>query len=113
MSAHRQPRRASGLAEARLAALVNSSDDAIIGKDLTRRVVSWNPAAERLYGYRASEIVGQSIFLLIPPELKAEEEHILERIRAGERVEHYETCRVRKDGTRVEVSITVSPVYDP
>jgi two-component system CheB/CheR fusion protein len=113
MSAHRQPRRASGLAEARLAALVNSSDDAIIGKDLTGRIVSWNPAAERLYGYTAAEILGQSIFILIPDALKPEEEEILARIRAGQRVEHYETCRLRKDGSPVEVSITVSPVYDP
>src|SRR3954468_1967360 len=103
LSAHRPPRRASGLAEARLAALVNSSDDAIIGKDLTGRIVSWNAAAERLYGYAASEILGESIFRLIPEELKAEEEHNLSRIRAGERVEHYETWRIRKDGSRVEV----------
>src|SRR3954468_7016412 len=98
MSANRQPRRASGLAEARLAALVNSSDDAIIGKDLDGRILSWNQAAERLYGYPASEILGRSIFVLIPEALKAEEEHILQRIRAGERVEHYETWRLRKDG---------------
>lgn len=113
MSAHRQPRRASGMAEARLAAIVNSSDDAIISKDLTGRIVSWNRAAEQLYGYAASEILGKSIFSLIPEELKAEEEEILARIGNGERVEHYETCRLRKDGTRIEVSITVSPVYDP
>jgi len=113
MSAHRQPRRASGMAEARLAAIVNSSDDAIISKDLTGRIVSWNRAAEHLYGYAASEILGESIFSLIPEELKAEEEEILARIGNGERVEHYETCRLRKDGTRIEVSITVSPVYDP
>jgi len=113
MSAHRQPRRASGMAEARLAALVNSSDDAIVGKDLTGRVTSWNPAAERLYGYAASEIIGQSFFRLIPEELRAEEERVLARIAAGERVEHYETWRIRKDGSRIEVSITMSPVYDP
>jgi PAS domain S-box-containing protein len=113
MSAHRPPRRASGLAEGRLAAIINSSDDAIISKDLAGRIVSWNPAAERLYGYKASEILGKSIFTLIPEDLKREEEEILERIKRGERVEHYETCRLRADGSRIEVSITVSPVYDP
>jgi len=112
MSAHRPPRRASGLAEARLAAIVNSSDDAIISKDLAGRIVSWNPAAERLFGYKAADIVGKSIYTLIPEHLRREEDEIIERIKAGQRVEHYETCRLRADGTRVEVSITVSPVYD-
>ncbi|HZZ93920.1 MAG TPA: PAS domain-containing sensor histidine kinase [Usitatibacter sp.] len=112
MSAHRPPRRASGLAEGRLAAIVNSSDDAIISKDLAGRIVSWNPAAERLYGYKAAEILGKSIFTLIPEHLKREEEEILQRVKRGERVEHYETCRLRADGSCVEVSITVSPVYD-
>ena len=112
MSAHRPPRRASGLAEARLAAIVNSSEDAIISKDLSGRIVSWNPAAERLFGYKAADIIGKSIFTLIPEHLRPEEEEIIERIKAGERVEHYETCRLRADGARIEVSITVSPVYD-
>ena len=112
MSAHRPQRRASGLAESRLAAIVNSSDDAIISKDLGGRIVSWNPAAERLFGYKAADIVGKSIFTLIPEHLRREEEDIIERIKLGQRVEHYETCRVRADGSRVEVSITVSPVYD-
>jgi len=112
LSAHRPPRRVSGLAEARLAAIVDSSDDAIISKDLSGRIVSWNRAAERLYGYRAAEIVGQSIYKLVPEHLRCEEEEILERIKGGERIEHYETCRIRRDGRRIEVSITVSPVYD-
>src|SRR5579884_2477597 len=97
MSAHRPPRRASGLAEARLAAIVRSSDDAIVSKDLSGRIVTWNPAAERLFGYKAADILGKSIFTLIPESLRAEEEEILARIRAGQRIEHYETVRLRAD----------------
>jgi PAS domain S-box-containing protein len=93
-----------------LAALVASSDDAIITKNLNGVVTSWNQAAEHLFGYAASEIVGKSITLLIPPELSNEEAEILERIRRGERIEHYETVRQRKDGTPVEISLTVSPI---
>ena len=100
--------RAQGL----LAAIVQSSDDAIISKDLEGVVTSWNPAAERLYGYSSEEMVGTVIRRIIPPELQQEEDLILAKIRAGERIEHFETSRLRKDGRRVDVSITVSPVRD-
>ena len=93
-----------------LAALVESSDDAIITKNLNGIITSWNQAAEHLFGYTASEIVGKSITRLIPPELSNEEAEILARIRRGERIEHYETVRRRKDGSRVEISLTVSAI---
>src|SRR5437660_50612 len=88
----------------RLAAIVESSDDAILSKDLDGVVTSWNQAAERLYGYPAAEMIGQSIRKIIPPELQPEEDEIMARIRAGHRVDHIETMRLRKDGTRFEVS---------
>lgn len=97
---------------ARLAAIVQSSDDAIVSKNLHGIVQSWNAGAERLFGYTADEIIGQSITILIPPDRIDEEPGIIARIRAGERVDHYETIRRRKDGTLVDVSITVSPVRD-
>ena len=100
--------RAQGL----LGAIVLSSDDAIISKDLDGVVTSWNPAAERLYGYGAEEMIGTPIRRIIPEDLQGEEDLILAKIRAGERIEHFETVRYRKDGSRVEVSITVSPVRD-
>jgi PAS domain S-box-containing protein len=93
-----------------LAAIVSSSTDAIVGKTLDGIVRSWNGAAERLFGYRADEAIGRSITLIVPPERLHEEDDVLRRIRRGERVEHYETVRVRKDGTEVEVSLTISPV---
>ena len=96
-----------------LAAIVRSSDDAILSKDRNAIVTSWNEAAERLYGYSADEVVGQSVGILIPPERQGEELEIIEKILAGERVEHYDTERVRKDGTRVEVSLTASPIHGP
>jgi two-component system, cell cycle sensor histidine kinase and response regulator CckA len=96
----------------RLAAVVESSDDAIIGQSLDGTVFAWNPGAERLYGYRASEAVGKPIQMLLPPERANEESEILVRIRRGERVNHFETVRVRKDGNRVDVSVTISPVRD-
>jgi PAS domain S-box-containing protein len=102
-------------AEVRLrhaAAIIESSDDAIISKDLDGRILSWNPGAERLYGYAAEEVVGQPVTMLIPGDRPDEEPGILKRIRRGERIEHYETVRVRKDGTLVDVSLTVSPVRD-
>ncbi len=95
-----------------LAAIVDSSHDAVISKDLTSKITSWNRAATQLFGYRAEEAVGQSILMLFPPDKHDEELEILRRLTAGERIEHYETVRVRKDGSLVEVSLTVSPVMD-
>src|SRR5919202_2359969 len=97
---------------AELVAIVESSSDAIIGKTLDGIITSWNPAAERLYGYTAAEAVGRSINLIIPADRPDELPSILARIRRGERVEPYETVRVRKDGSRLAVSVTISPVRD-
>ena len=94
-----------------LAAIVRSSDDAILSKDLGAIVTSWNEAAQRLYGYTAEEIVGKSVAILIPPDREGEEHEIVGKILAGERVEQYETERVRKDGTRVAVTLTASPIH--
>ena len=96
----------------RLAAIVESSDDAIIGKTLDGVVTSWNAAAARMYGYTADEMTGSSISRLLPPDRAHELEHILGRLRAGERIDHYETRRVRKDGAVIDVSVSVSPVQD-
>jgi PAS domain S-box-containing protein len=93
-----------------LAAIVSSSTDAIVGKTLDGIIRSWNGAAERLFGYSADEAIGRPITILIPAARLAEEEEVLERIRRGDPVEHYETVRVRKDGSEVEVSLTISPV---
>jgi PAS domain S-box-containing protein len=95
-----------------LVAIVESSDDAIISKNLQGIVTSWNAAASRIFGYTAEEMIGQSILLLIPEELHHEEDLILSKVKAGERVEHYETTRITKGGERVEVSITISPIRD-
>ncbi len=97
---------------ARLAAIIQSSKDAIISKDLDGIVSSWNPSAERIFGYSAEEIIGQPITLIIPPERRAEEAEFLERLRRGEHIDHYETVRVHKSGTRIDVSVSISPVYD-
>ena len=99
-------------ASALLSAIVDSSDDAIVSKDLNGIIMSWNKGAERLFGYTAAEAVGQSIVMLIPPERLDEEPKILERLKRGERVEHFETIRVRKDGSRLNISLTISPVKD-
>ena len=99
-------------AAARLAAIVESSDDAIVSKTLDGTITSWNRAAERLFGYTAAEAIGQPIFLIIPPDRRAEEETVLARLRAGEVVDHFETVRRRKDGSLVTISMTVSPVKD-
>jgi PAS domain S-box-containing protein len=93
-----------------LAAIVDCSDDAILSKDLHGRITSWNKGAERLFGYASAEAVGKPITLLLPPDRRDEEPAILERISRGERVDHYETARQRKDGSLVEVSLTASPV---
>ena len=94
----------------RLAAVVESSDDAIVTKDLNSIITSWNAAAERMFGYTAGEAIGQSIRMLIPTELQDEEDIVLAKIRAGEKIDHYETVRQRKDGTRLSISLTVSPI---
>jgi PAS domain S-box-containing protein len=96
--------------EQRLASIVESSDDAIVSKDLDGIIQSWNPGAERLFGYTAEEVIGKPITLLIPTDRHDEESEILSRIRRGERIDHYETVRRRKDGSLVEISLTVSPV---
>lgn len=96
----------------RLAAIVESSEDAIVSKDLDGIITSWNKAAERIFGYSAEEAVGRHITLIIPHDRLGEENDILARLRRGERVEHFETVRQRKDGTQFDVSVTISPVKD-
>ena len=100
------------LVQARLAAIVESCDDAIVGKTLDGIVTSWNTGAQRLFGYSPDEIIGKSILLIVPPERREEEAMILGRLCTGERIDHFETQRVRKSGERVEVSLTVSPIRD-
>jgi PAS domain S-box-containing protein len=100
------------LSRAYLAAIVASSDDAIIGKDLNGIVRSFNGAAERLFGYQVNEIIGRSITILIPADRQAEEAEILSRLRRGERIEHFETVRVTKSGRRLDISLSVSPIRD-
>jgi two-component system sensor kinase FixL len=96
----------------RLAAIVASSDDAIVGKSLEGIVTDWNRGAEEIFGYKADEILGKSVTILLPDDRAGETEHILGLIRQGERVDHYETQRRRKDGMIIDVSVTVSPVWD-
>lgn len=100
------------MAASRLAAIVDSSYDAIIGKDLNSIITDWNRAAERVFGYTAEEAIGQSILMLIPDGLQGEEADIISRVRRGEMVASYETTRRRKDGTYISVSLTVSPIRD-
>ncbi|HEY0426380.1 MAG TPA: PAS domain S-box protein [Pyrinomonadaceae bacterium] len=99
-------------ATAYLASIVKSSDDAVISKDLNGVITSWNKGAEKVFGYTAEEAIGKPITILIPLHHLDEEPHILERIRRGEQIEHYETERLRKDGTHINISLTVSPIQD-
>src|SRR5258706_10332454 len=94
----------------RLAAIVDSSEDAIVSKDLNGTIESWNGGAERLFGYQASEVIGKSILMIIPPDRHDEERGILERIRRGGRIKAYETVRMREDGSLLDISLTVSPL---
>ncbi|SHH69454.1 PAS domain S-box protein [Bradyrhizobium erythrophlei] len=96
----------------RLAAIVDSSEDAIISKDLNGTIESWNGAAERLFGYQASEVIGKSILIIVPPDRHDEELGILKRIGRGELIKHYETVRMREDGSLLDLSLTVSPLRD-
>jgi PAS domain S-box-containing protein len=95
-----------------LAAIIDSSDDAIISKDLTSHITSWNRAAQRLFGYTEEEMIGQLIHKLIPPDRQAEEEAIIESLKKGERVDHFETIRLTKDGREIHVSLSISPIKD-
>src|SRR5256885_15549110 len=100
------------MASRHLAAIVESSEDAIISKNLDGVIQTWNAAAERMFGYTAPEIVGRSVLTLIPRERHHEEDEILGRLRRGERIEHFETVRRAKDGTLLDISLTLSPVKD-
>jgi PAS domain S-box-containing protein len=106
----REARRRAEERWVRLAAIVESSDDAIIGKSLDGTITTWNPGAQRLFGYSAAEAIGKSISILLPPDRPSELSDILKRIARGESVSHFETIRMRKDGSLVEVSVTVSPI---
>ena len=97
---------------ARLAAIVESSDDAIISKTLEGIITSWNKGAQRIYGYSAEEALRRPISMLVPPERPDEVPEMLEKIRRGEKVEHYETVRLTKDGRRLDISLSVSPIKD-
>ena len=108
VTVRKRAERAAGL----LAAIVDSSDDAIISKNLNGVITSWNKAAERLFGYTADEAIGQNITLIIPTDRRGEETEIIARIKRGERVDHFETVRIRKDRTLLDISLTISPVKD-
>jgi PAS domain S-box-containing protein len=105
-------RQESDLISHRLAAIVDDSDDAIVGKDLSSIITSWNKGAERIFGYSADEMIGTSITRIIPPELQSQETEIVARIRRGERFDHFDTIRLTKDGRRLHVSLTISPIKD-
>jgi PAS domain S-box-containing protein len=105
-------RKQTDVARSRLAAIVDSSDDAIIGKTLDGMVISWNAGAEQMYGYTTEEMIGRPITMLLLPGPPDEETHILDRITRGERISNYETMRIRKDGRRINVSLTISPIKD-
>jgi len=105
-------RKRAEAAALRLAAIVQSSHDAIAAKDINGVVTDWNQSAERIFGYKAKEIIGNSILMLIPPERQSEESEILRKIRSGRSIDHYETIRSRKDGTLLDVALTISPIKD-
>ena len=96
--------------ESLMFAVIDSSGDAIVTKDLNGVITSWNGGAEKMFGYSASDVIGQSIRLIIPPELQGEEDYVLREIRRGNRIDHYETVRQAKNGRRVDISLTVSPI---
>src|SRR6185295_7757701 len=100
------------LAPRHFAKIVDSSDDAIVSKDLNGIILSWNAAAERMFGYTAAEAIGQSIRIIIPDVRQSEEDFVLGEIRAGKSVRHYATVRQRKDGSLIPISLTVSPIYN-
>ena len=106
------PTHTAGEAAAYLAAVVDSSHDAIITKNLFGIIQTWNKAAEHIFGYTEHEAIGQSILLIIPPEFHHEEASILERLRKGDRIKNFETVRRRKDGRLIDIDLTVSPVRD-
>src|SRR2546426_10134331 len=99
-------------AAARLAAIVASSDDAIVSKSLDGIITSWNPAAERMFGWTSAEVLGRHITLIIPRDRRAEEDEALSRIRRGEMLDHFETVRITKDGRFLNISLTISPIRD-
>lgn len=105
-------RKQAEAAMAQMAAIVESSDDAIISKDLNGIITSWNKGAEKLFGYTATEVIGKSVTILFPPDRADEEPRILERLRNGEKIDHYETVRRHKDGSEIDISLTVSPIRD-
>ena len=105
--------RSGELAQYWLAALIESADDAIISKTLDGIITSWNAGAQRIFGYTAEEVIGKSVTILIPPDHIDEEPAILARLRAGNRIEHYETVRRMKDGRLIDISLTVSPIRGP
>lgn len=111
--AREEERRRTDVTIKRLAAIVESTDDVIIAKDLQGIITDWNPSAERVFGYTAAEIIGRPIRVLIPPDRAGEEEQILARIGKGEQVRHFETVRMRKDGQTFPVSVTISPIWGP
>jgi PAS domain S-box-containing protein len=98
---------------ARLAAIVSNSDDGIVSRDLDSSITTWNPGAERMYGYTEEEMIGQPFSILIPPERDGEDRAIIARVLAGETVDHFETVRVHKDGRKLDVSVSVSAIRDP
>lgn len=106
------PQKKAAELQTRLAAIIESSDDAIIGKNLNSIIMTWNRGAENIFGYKADEIIGKSIRTLIPPEMQDEEDTILAQLRQGKRIDHFETTRITKDGTSIDVSITISPIKD-